>query len=91
MLAATRTEADYQAWLDQRDWTAWKYRMRDARLPLPAERSEGITRCFCSEVITNATTGRHVRAVHRAIGAMMKFCARCDNGRWACKTIRPAI
>src|ERR1700674_5554951 len=26
-LAATRTEADYEAWRRQRDWTAWKYRM----------------------------------------------------------------
>ena len=27
VLSATRTEADYQAWRDQRDWTARKYAM----------------------------------------------------------------
>ena len=34
-LASNRTEADYQAWRDQRDWTARKYAMgeRGERLP----------------------------------------------------------
>ena len=34
---AKRTEADFQAWRDQRDWTARKYALWDAgqRLPLP--------------------------------------------------------
>jgi hypothetical protein len=31
----TRTEADFQAWRDQRDWTAWKYALQGAGLPLP--------------------------------------------------------
>jgi hypothetical protein len=34
--SARRTTADYQAWRDQRDWTAWKYGMwaRGERFPL---------------------------------------------------------
>jgi hypothetical protein len=28
-LLATRTEADFQAWRDQRDWTARKYAMQE--------------------------------------------------------------
>jgi hypothetical protein len=60
MRAATRTEADYQAWRDQRDWTAWKYRMHDAHLPLPTQRRESITRCFCGEAISNGSIDRHV-------------------------------
>ena len=33
--AATRTEADYQAWRDHRDWTARKYSLRDGGQPVP--------------------------------------------------------
>ena len=29
IFSARRTEADYQAWRDQRDWTACKYEMQD--------------------------------------------------------------
>jgi hypothetical protein len=32
VFASTRTEADYQAWREQRDWTARKYAARDASL-----------------------------------------------------------
>jgi hypothetical protein len=35
VLSATRTEADYQAWRDQRDWTARKYAMRDRGEQVP--------------------------------------------------------
>jgi hypothetical protein len=36
VFSANRTEVDYQAWRDQRDWTAWKYTMLDRgeRVPL---------------------------------------------------------
>jgi hypothetical protein len=33
--ASTRTEADYQAWRDHRDWTARKYAARDHGEPVP--------------------------------------------------------
>ena len=71
VLAATRTKADYQRWRDQRDWTAWKDRMHDARVPLPTERLEGIARCFCRRRVANATIDAHVLAAHRAVGAWL--------------------
>jgi hypothetical protein len=33
--SARRTEADYQAWRDERDWTARKYAMRDRGAQVP--------------------------------------------------------
>ncbi|MCP1761929.1 hypothetical protein [Bradyrhizobium japonicum] len=68
-LAATRTEAHYEAWRCQRDWTAWKDRMHDLALPMPTQRPEGIARCFCGEVITSPTLDAHIRATHRTIAA----------------------
>ena len=35
VFSASRTEADYQAWREQRDWTARKYALRDRGLPVP--------------------------------------------------------
>ena len=32
-----RSEADFQAWRDQRDWTAEKYRRRDRGEPMPPD------------------------------------------------------
>ncbi|WP_152535619.1 hypothetical protein [Bradyrhizobium sp. Ai1a-2] len=66
-LAATRTDADYQAWRDHRDWTMWKYRMHDLHLPLPTQRPDGVARCFCGEAITSATMDDHVLGAHRSI------------------------
>lgn len=68
-LARTRTEADYEAWRRQRDWTAWKDQMHDLALPLPTQRAEGIARCFCGEVVTNRTLDAHVRTTHRLTAA----------------------
>ena len=36
--SARRTEADYQAWRDQRDWTARKYGMWERGERLPSQR-----------------------------------------------------
>jgi hypothetical protein len=33
----TLTEANFQEWRNQRAWTAWKYAMHDASLPLPTQ------------------------------------------------------
>lgn len=60
-LAATRTEADYESWRRQRDWTAWKDRMHDLALPLPTQKLEGIARCFCGAVVSNRTIDAHQR------------------------------
>ena len=35
--SAKRTPADYQAWRDQRDWTARKYAMFERGEPLPSQ------------------------------------------------------
>ena len=35
VFTSRRTEADYQAWRDQRDWTARKYAARDRGQPVP--------------------------------------------------------
>jgi hypothetical protein len=38
VFSAGRTEADYQAWRDQSDWTAKKYRRFDRGEPMPRDR-----------------------------------------------------
>ena len=44
-----RTEADFQAWRDARDWTARKYAMWEAGERLPSQRPTSIMRCACGE------------------------------------------
>ena len=44
-----RTEADFQEWRDQRDWTARKYAMWEAGERLPSQRPTSIMRCACGE------------------------------------------
>lgn len=63
-LAATRTEADFQAWRNQRGWTAWKYRMFDAGLRMPTQMPDGRSTCFCGAAIGIADVEAHVLAVH---------------------------
>jgi hypothetical protein len=46
---AKRTEADFQAWRDQRDWTARKYAMWEAGEKLPTQVPNSIMRCPCGE------------------------------------------
>jgi hypothetical protein len=52
IFSAERTEADYQAWRDHRDWTAWKYAMWDAGMKMPTQTQDGTARCFCGATIT---------------------------------------
>jgi len=68
-LVATLSEADYEAWRRQRDWTTWKDRMHALALPLPMQRSEGVAHCFCGEVVTNATLDAHISNAHRLTAA----------------------
>ena len=35
VFSANRTEADYEEWREQRDWTARKYALRDRGEPVP--------------------------------------------------------
>ncbi|ARQ95385.1 hypothetical protein [Bradyrhizobium phage BDU-MI-1] len=67
-LHPTLTEVHFELWRRQRDWTAWKYRMFEARLPLPAA-ARGRSTCFCGTEITQTSVEGHVHSVHRGIGA----------------------
>jgi hypothetical protein len=44
-----RTEADFQEWRKQRDWTARKYAMWEAGERLPSQRPTSIMRCTCGD------------------------------------------
>jgi hypothetical protein len=46
---SNRAEADFQAWRHQRDWTARKYAMWEAREKLPSQRSSSLMMCVCGE------------------------------------------
>jgi hypothetical protein len=63
-LLPKRTEADFQAWRYQRAATAWKYAMHDRGLPLPTQRSNGRSRCFCGAEIDIKGTDPHIREAH---------------------------
>jgi hypothetical protein len=47
---AKRTEADFQAWRDEQDWTARKYAMWEAGEKLPSQKPNSLMRCPCGEV-----------------------------------------
>jgi hypothetical protein len=64
---ANRTEADFQAWRDQRDFAAWKYAMWDAGRKLPTQLPTGRSKCFCGAALTISGVTDHVRAAHREI------------------------
>ncbi|SHH05341.1 hypothetical protein [Bradyrhizobium erythrophlei] len=64
-----KTEAHFELWRYQRDWTAWKYRMWDEKMQMPTQRTDGRSRCFCGAEITNASISKHIQAAHRGIGA----------------------
>jgi hypothetical protein len=58
------TEADFVEHRRQRAFTAWKYAMHDASLPLPTQSATGRARCFCGAAINLATMDRHVHEEH---------------------------
>jgi hypothetical protein len=58
------TPEDYDAHRRQRAWTAWKYAMHDARLPLPTQLTSGHSNCFCGAGIDIAGVASHVAAAH---------------------------
>jgi hypothetical protein len=60
----TLTEVSFQEWRNQRAWTAWKYQMHDAGLPLPTQLQSGRARCFCGVEIDNRGMDDHVTAAH---------------------------
>lgn len=46
---SNRTEADFQEWRHQRDWTQRKYAMWEAREKLPSQKPSSLMRCPCGE------------------------------------------
>lgn len=55
---------DIAAYRRQRAFTAWKYAMHDAGLPLPSQLTSGRSKCFCGAEIAIAGVASHVAAVH---------------------------
>jgi hypothetical protein len=47
---AKRTEADFQAWRDARDWTARKYAMWERGERMPSQKPSSLMTCPCGEV-----------------------------------------
>jgi hypothetical protein len=48
-LQSAVTEADFQAWRDQRDWTAWKYAVWERGEKLPSQYPSSLMTCPCGE------------------------------------------
>jgi hypothetical protein len=46
---SNRTEADFQAWRDARDWTAWRYAMWERGERLPSQNPNSMMTCPCGE------------------------------------------
>jgi hypothetical protein len=57
----TRTEADFQAWRDQRDWTAWKYALQGCRFHAACFRLRQVLLRYRDH---NKGLGDHVDAIH---------------------------
>jgi hypothetical protein len=61
----TLTEADFQAWLHDRDWTARKYAMWERGELLPCQRRSTTMRCPCGERFdSHDPTGSYVHREH---------------------------
>jgi hypothetical protein len=69
---SNRTEADYQAWRDQRDWTERKYVMWERGERLPSQRPNSMMRCPCGETFDShklECTVIHVPHITAALAA----------------------
>jgi len=49
VFSAKRTEADYQAWRDARDWAERKYAMWERGEKLPSQMPSSLMTCPCAE------------------------------------------
>jgi hypothetical protein len=69
-----RTEADFQAWRDERDWTARKYAMWAAGERMPSQKPSSLMRCPCGATIDTHRIQDtmvhvpHITAAHTADG-----------------------
>jgi hypothetical protein len=49
-MAGVPVETHFQAWRDQRDWTARKYAMWEAGEKFPSQKPSSMMRCPCGEM-----------------------------------------
>lgn len=62
---AGRTDADFQAWRDQRDWTERKYAMWQRGELLPSQKPGTMMRCPCGERFdSHDAAGSYVHRQH---------------------------
>jgi hypothetical protein len=65
IFSAKRTEADYQAWRDSRDWHARKYAMWERGELLPSQKPNSMMRCPCGETFdSHDPAGSYVHRRH---------------------------
>jgi hypothetical protein len=65
VFSAKRTEADYQAWRDQRDWTERKYAMWKRGERMPSQMPSSLMTCPCGETFdSHDPGGSYVHRVH---------------------------
>lgn len=60
------TAQDFLDYRRHRDWTAWKYRMREEGCKLPTETASGRSTCWCGAELTLESCDRHVYEHHVA-------------------------
>jgi hypothetical protein len=60
------SDADFDQWRHQRDFTTWKYAMWDSGMRMPTQMSSGRSRCFCGAPIDIMGVGAHVLNAHSA-------------------------
>jgi hypothetical protein len=62
---SNRTEADFQAWRDARDWHQRKYAMWERRELLPSQKPNSMMRCPCGTTFdSHDPPGSYVHRVH---------------------------
>ena len=69
---SNRTEAEFQSWRDQRDWTARKYAMCEAGERFPSQKPSSLRKCPCGETFDSHRLENtlihvpHITAEHKA-------------------------
>jgi hypothetical protein len=94
LFSAKRTDADFQAWRDQRDWTARKYALWDAGERLPSARrrrrkagADNLMIPSCSRTAGSWLRSRMPATISRSAAAGM---AGCDGSAHPCRRERRA-
>jgi hypothetical protein len=67
---SNRTEADFQTWRDDRDWTARKYAMWQAGERMPSQKPSSLMTCRCGQVFdSHRLADTLVHVPHISVGA----------------------